>query len=669
MSSEQEQSVMSKLLLIVLTLGITSACLAYTTSTIVQSVDQPLSGNAGTWSHAVEEAGDYQIGVAWVEVAQGGEGVTIKIEAGDKLVKTITAPPGSKVTRLETRLEGLTASTVVKVSAIPAGGSKYRIGYKLAYGTPIFTGLATFLLSDFGAIGDGKSNDLPAIQKAIKAASKAGGGIIRFDGSKTYYIKGGHCFDLHKARNIKIQGEGARIVMHPDYEFAVIDDCENIQIERLSTTYDPLPYFQGYIKKYIVTPDDLGVIIEVPRRYPVPKTGKFLERNFGRSFTLRPGTKRTGTVSPHLYIDTIEALDDEGYTLRVKFRHDMKARLLEAKNSGATELVVPDKDFGQRTDNGLAYCKIKGSGRVTLSDITVDNYCNMGFGISDNWGPVTFTNVDIQTPKPETELFVGWRDGWHVHANRFGLLVQDSIFDGGLMYDDVISPYQVLPNVTGIQGNKVNIKGGRTYTWQPGDWISFWDSDQMNRKEMARLVRISSDGKGDTLEFDRHMDMSDAVYAMNEDTWNRDMEYRNCQTTALGKMATVRLRCPITFTNCKLDNIHFFVYSGKNRTRPRDVLFTDTYLWDTKTFNVDNAWDITFRNCVLDKTIVELDNVPRAIFDNVKWINSTEHLIKAEKDSVVHILGHTSRNGKKDVSRHIHNIGSRVLLPDDRGDN
>jgi hypothetical protein len=634
-----------------------SALVTSESATIVLAVDEPTSMQARRWIHEVQEAGSYQIGVAWVDVDAQGEGVTVNVAVRGAVAKSVTAPANRTVTRFETRLEGLVAGDVIEVAAIPLGGSSYRIGFQVACGTPRFTGRTIFDVQAAGAAGDGKANDLPVIRKLIQAAHAAGGGIIRFDGSRKYYVEGSHCFALSRATNIRLDGHGATIVMHPAFEFAVIEQCENIEITGFTVTHHPLPYFQGHIVGYNIQPGKLSMDIVVPQRYPVPRTGAWLNRQFSRSFWEEPGLPRVGG-SLHLYLDRIESLDAGGRRLRVWFRDDMKARLQTTKDNHATELVVPERDFGQRSDQGLGFCVVQDSGRVTVSNVLVHSYCNMGFTPRDNWGPVTFSDVDIRTPSPATELFAGWRDGWHVHGNRFGILIENGTFDGGLMYDDLFSPYLVLANVREATGNGVRLQNGRMGSWRPGDWISFWDKDQGRRVGMARIAGM--EGRRDLLVLDRTLDLKAAHYALNEETFNRGMVIRGCRTTPVGKAATVRLRCPVQFQNCRFDNIHFWIYSGQDRPRPRGVVFEDTRIWDRLTLNVDNAWDVTFRRCTLDKTILELDNVPNALVEDVQWVHSTQDIVRLENNSSLRISGRTTRNGQSSLAPWIRASGSAV---------
>jgi hypothetical protein len=134
--------------------------------TFVFTVDQTVTGEPKRWTHRVAEAGDYQLGMAWVEV-QSGQEVEVTIMAAGKVVKSLKAQPGLAPQRLETRLENLAAGDEITVKAAPRGAS-YRLGYQIALGTPTFPDAEVFHVKDFGAAGDGVTDDFIAIQKAVR---------------------------------------------------------------------------------------------------------------------------------------------------------------------------------------------------------------------------------------------------------------------------------------------------------------------------------------------------------------------------------------------------------------------------------------------------------------------------------------------------------------------
>jgi|GEM_PF-5843663 len=63
-----------------------------------------------------------------------------------------------------------------------------------------------FDVKDYGAIGDGRTDDSPAIAAAIAAASHAGGGVVRFP-EGTY-----RCLGLAGRRRVSLLGEGATLL-------------------------------------------------------------------------------------------------------------------------------------------------------------------------------------------------------------------------------------------------------------------------------------------------------------------------------------------------------------------------------------------------------------------------------------------------------------------------
>ena len=98
--------------------------------TRVFTVDQPVSTKSRSWTYSVREAGDYQIGQAWIEVTSGTNVAVEVFTNGTHRVKALYAPAG-KVTRFETRLENLATNATIKVTVLPNGGT-YRVGYIVA---------------------------------------------------------------------------------------------------------------------------------------------------------------------------------------------------------------------------------------------------------------------------------------------------------------------------------------------------------------------------------------------------------------------------------------------------------------------------------------------------------------------------------------------------------
>lgn len=602
----------------------------------VQSIDQEMTSEAKNWTYTVEEPGNYQFGYAWLWVDGMDKEVDLEVKVGEEIVKSFTAKSAIAPYRFETRLENLTQGEVISVTATPKDGASYELRYRLAYATPTFTGLSTFDVASYGAVGDGTSNDYQAVKDACEAAESAGGGIVTFDGSKTYYVKGPMnyaLFDFLNTSNIKIEGNGAKIIMHPNGNFIRMDNTENIQIDGFTTTYGPLPYFQGEITTMNV--EELYLDMQVEARYEAPVTGTYrqIQDMFGRSFWITiPGTKMG--EGRHLSVDRTEQIGVDDHAIRVFLQDHETNDLSYSKSQNATHYIIPHKDFGH--SNGLRdapYCGIKRSSRVKVSNILTHSVCHFAYTIGGNYGPITFSNTDMLTPN-EDDMHVVWRDGWHVWGNRYGIMIEDGDFDGGYMYDDIFSPHVNVPIVASASGTTIQLKSkpGESYQkytdkplWQVGDLVSFWDENQTVYYGMARITDVAKTGSLSRLDItlDREIEQAQAgAYAINEETINRDMVIRNCTTTPKGRNVGVRQRTPVLYQNCDFQNIHFWTYMGEPwRTRPRNIVFDNCTINERTTFNVDDTWNLTIKNSTIKTNPIDVSNCPRLILDNSTAVN------------------------------------------------
>jgi hypothetical protein len=661
--------------------------------TFVFSVDQAVTGEPKSWTHRVAEAGDYQLGTAWVEV-QSGEEVEVTIMAAGKVVKSLKAQPGLAPQRLETRLENLAAGDEITVKAAPTG-ARYRLGFQIAFGTPTFPGAEVFQVKDFGAVGDGVTDDFVAIQKAVMAARESGCGIVHFDGSRTYRAIGKSdfteetLFDLQDAKHLKIEGQGAKVVLHPPDAFALVDGAENIQIDGFKIDYDPKPYYQGMIKKIDV--EAMTIDIEVPERYPVPEVGKneFRAPFFGRSFIPdAPGT-RSGH-GDNIYVEEVTRLDGERH-LRIHLRGNalgsdnpdarLQPRVRYAAEHGATEFVVPHVKYGHR---GVG-TRIMSSARVTLSNLHYFCVPHFWLPITHNIGPITLHNVDLKTPAPETELFVSWRDGLHIKNGRWGILIEESDWDGAASYDDSFAIYSRAQKMVAVDGNTMTITptflNKEFFLWKPGDWASVWSPGQEKLRGMARVVSV--DGKTGNQTFHVTLEAMPAGAAegdivLHEESLNRGSVIRNCRTSDIGtEYSSTRFRCvDVTFENNHLDDFHFWFHAGSNGPRPRDIVIKNNYVRDERIakINFQQGLDCLLSGNEFDGVTLDFQKCEEMRVIGNRWsgMRDDQMSVEASKGSTVFLGGENQRAGEV-LEKWVETDGTstarsnRIIFNDDMG--
>jgi len=633
--------------------------------TFVFEVDQPVTSETNCWIYTVEEAGDYQIGLAWVETQSGGDVALEVFKNGLERIKALYAPAG-EVARFETRIENLNLGDEITVKITP-DTSTYRAGYEIAFGTPTFDGLPVFHVADYGALGDGSTDDMAAIKAAVSAARQASGGIIRFDGAKTYRVIGSSdltietVFNLYGARDIKIEGRGATLLLHPPDSLANLRYCENVQIDGLTIDYDPKPYYQGTITDINV--ENMTIDIDVLERYPEPEEGAVAEQDqtglgpfFGRSFIPDFPGARSGS-GDNIYIEST-ARNGSPRQIRIQVPDTangapMQPRVQRAYDNNATEFVVPHLLYGHRNGSTQIY----GSSRIKLSNLHYVCMAHFWLTITQNTGPITLSNVDLKMTEPETELLASFRDGMHIKNGRWGILIEEGDWDGAAMYDDLFAIYSRRQVVVSISNNVAQLRPStserESFLWQPGDWASFWSPDQETLRGMARVLRVADVASPNyevTLEsIPDGVSPNDVV--LHEESLNRGTLVRNCRTTSVGtKSATTRLRgTDMRFQNNHFEDFDFLLEwnDSLGTPRARDVVVENTYLSSVNGhLTLLRPLGVLFKNCVIDGLKADIGLGADDIhLDGVKWINMTGDILRVWNDSHVWLFGNTTRNG------------------------
>lgn len=637
---------------------------------LITAVETGSLNTSQSWKYVVAEAGDYQLGMAWVDVLTPGT-VSFRVSVNGKSVHELVAKPGKGPTRIETRLEDIPAQASIEILAEAAPEVTYRLGFHLLFTSPTFHGLHTYRVADFGAVGDGIHDDMDAIRKAVNEAKRSGGGIVRFEKGRTYRLIGRRdlkreaVFDLEEAANIKIEGNGALLVLHPPNGLANIRKARNVHIDGLFIDYQPKPYFQGRIES--IDLQGMTLDLRVPERYPVPEVGSSNGPApfFGRSFIPDHAAARSGS-GDNLYIESMARIDDDERRLRLQIRRKaagshtpdvgMKNRLRKAKESGATEFVVPHLRYGHLHGQTI----IKESARIRLSNLRWYLVPYFWLSVIDNVGPVSFFNVDLQLKDPEKELYASWRDGFHIKNSRFGVMIDGSDLDGAAMYDDTFAIYSRAHRVVSSDGNRMTLKPGFTnqkdlQTWLPGDWVSVWDKDQSELRGTGRLKSVTN-LRGENLfvvelaSVPENTRPDDTV--INEEVLNRGSVIRNCRTTQVGtEYTSTRFRASdIRFENNHFEdfrfNVEFDAFWGTPRSR--DVLVRDCYIGGGQS-DVGLRWPIAprFEDCKLQGTPLRLKGqAEQAVLKGVEWIDAPEVFLEVAKDSSVKIAESCTVDGK-----------------------
>jgi hypothetical protein len=300
-----------------------------------------------------------------------------------------------------------------------------------------------FQVKDYGAKGDGQTDDGPAIRKAVAAAvAAAPGSKVVFE--KRRYRLGRSKVDYHISLNgvkgLTIEGNGAELINNPWNNIVKLEECEDVTVRGFVIDCDPLPFTQGTITN--VDAKNGTFMLKVQEGYDNPvevyrKIGK-TKPHWGWGVCMDPEKRiRKADAVMHFHLQDVKEAGD-GL---------LQVQLLDSARKHAAELAKGDRfvitlKYG---GHGGSFA-VSRSKNCRLEDNTIYTAkYGMTHSLSDNRGRIHVKGVKI-TFNPGTDRLISTpKDGFHCKHNAVGPIIEDGLYEG--MLDDTINisvcPYWV----------------------------------------------------------------------------------------------------------------------------------------------------------------------------------------------------------------------------------
>ena len=462
-----------------------------------------------------------------------------------------------------------------------------------------------FFIKDFGALGDGVTNDGFAICEAVRAAIEYGKpAVINFD-KAVYRItdipqeNNRRClFSLNNVRDLSIKGNGATLLFKGAIKLMSMENCTNCSLDGFIIDYSPKPFVLGIVTDFSVedcyidfdTNGDLGFESDVY----LPKPPCF-------------GFPNRSDIRYHYSFVRFERVAENKYRLNI---HEKSRDRIEKVKVG-DEFILPYIPCSHYAGGA---CTIYNNDGFTISNLRFYSHPEFGFDVRCNRGNMLFDRIVLKQEEGSPFHLISWRDCFHVKDN-VSPVIWDNCYIGPIG-DDAYNLSCVHLDVTNVSGDGKTIEclpaeKGKTRDIEIGDEFIAYDLQTGKYIGEGHVARVYD--RDDCVQFDSDVELEKLGKGMQISFY----KYANPGFVVKNSYieGTVRARNMGTFENCEfnvfwvyVENEHFVEGPIPKNLTFKNCTFTTPYDDSAKIFRVGTIGKNGLKNCEYKCRNIRLEN-------------------------------------------------------------
>ena len=497
-------------------------------------------------------------------------------------------------------------------------------------------------IKDFGAVGDGCTNDANAFARASAFLNDGNENIqkILVLDDVTYKIgkiseEGvSHAISLCSAKNVSIEGNGAKIAIEMPTGGAKVLDCENITMRGLEIYFDPSPMVIGKVVAHDEGWSWIDVKVADGERCGISESGEYVPAKNSAFFASANGSERDLNCRDDYFIEKMEFVAEN--VIRIHINVSMMAGDLASHFTGlvyvGSEMVLPRVGYAHCVAGGsIPAISVTRTDGFYMYDSHLHDIPLFCVGLASN-GEVKFDNVKLMHKEGSGNYLVSWRDGYHC-KNQYKSATWENC-ECGMLGDDIYNIATTFFDVKEVVSNNTfkvyPHEGEIIQRFVPGDTVGFLD---LHKGFSYGSSKIKSVTYGETRRDCVTIETEDSISGVKvgsamEITYtadNPDGHYiRNCKL-----YGSIRVKAPTVFENCDL---------------PLTILYINNESW----IEGPIPQNIKVKNCYVHSTSAE-DKL--MIYVNVNGMSSTGYTYRAKdisiEDSTIIGTVHLNKNDVK----------------------